>query len=216
MGKIIAIANQKGGVGKTTTTVNLSACVAERGKRVLCIDIDPQGNCTSGVGVDKEAPEHSVYDVLINGVPAGEAAVPAAVENLFVIPARKELSGAEVELVNTMARETVLKRALAGVRGEYDYIFIDCPPSLDLLTINGVDASFVAIAKNGGVNISARSMGALNVQVILEPLGGGGHLTMAGAQLRDCTVKEAEARIRAQIDEYRANQECQEELVGAV
>lgn len=86
----------------------------------------------------------------------------------------------------------------------------------DLLTINGVDASFVAIAKNGGVNISARSMGALNVQVILEPLGGGGHLTMAGAQLRDCTVKEAEARIRAQIDEYRANQECQEELVGAV
>ena len=133
MGKIIAIANQKGGVGKTTTTVNLSACVAERGKRVLCIDIDPQGNCTSGVGVDKEAPEHSVYDVLINGVPAGEAAVPAAVENLFVIPARKELSGAEVELVNTMARETVLKRALAGVRGEYDYIFIDCPPSLGLL-----------------------------------------------------------------------------------
>ena len=86
----------------------------------------------------------------------------------------------------------------------------------DLLTINGVDASFVAIAKNGGVNISARSMGELNVQVILEPLGGGGHLTMAGAQLRDCTVKEAEARIRAQIDEYRANQECQEELVGAV
>ena len=84
------------------------------------------------------------------------------------------------------------------------------------LTIQGVDASFVAIAKNGGVNISARSMGALNVQVILEPLGGGGHLTMAGAQLRDCTVKEAEARIRAQIDEYRANQECQEELVGAV
>ena len=141
MGKIIAIANQKGGVGKTTTTVNLSACVAERGKRVLCIDIDPQGNCTSGVGVDKEAPEYSVYDVLINGVPAGEAAVPAAVENLFVIPARKELSGAEVELVNTMARETVLKRALAGVRGEYDYIFIDCPPSLGLLTVNALTAA---------------------------------------------------------------------------
>ena len=141
MGKIIAIANQKGGVGKTTTTVNLSACVAERGKRVLCIDIDPQGDCTSGAGVDKEAPEYSVYDVLINGVPAGEAAVPAAVENLFVIPARKELSGAEVELVNTMARETVLKRALAGVRREYDYIFIDCPPSLGLLTVNALTAA---------------------------------------------------------------------------
>lgn len=146
MGKIIAIANQKGGVGKTTTTVNLSACVAERGKRVLCIDIDPQGNCTSGVGVDKEAPEYSVYDVLINGVPAGEAAVPAAVENLFVIPARKELSGAEVELVNTMARETVLKRALAGVRGEYDYIFIDCPPSLGLLTVNALTAADTLLA----------------------------------------------------------------------
>ena len=100
MGKIIAIANQKGGVGKTTTTVNLSACVAERGKRVLCIDIDPQGNCTSGAGVDKEAPEHSIYDVLINGVPAGEAAVPGAVEGLFVIPARKELSGAEPSTTN--------------------------------------------------------------------------------------------------------------------
>ena len=136
MGKIIAIANQKGGVGKTTTTVNLSACVAERGKRVLCIDIDPQGNCTSGVGVDKEAPEYSVYDVLINGVPAGEAAVPAAVENLFVIPARKELSGAEVELVNT----------LAGVRGEYDYIFIDCPPSLGLLTVNALTAADTLLA----------------------------------------------------------------------
>ena len=146
MGKIIAVANQKGGVGKTTTSVNLSACVAERGKRVLCIDIDPQGNCTSGVGVDKEAPEYSIYDVLINGVPAREAAVPAAVESLFVIPARKELSGAEVELVNTMARETVLKRALAGVCGEYDYIFIDCPPSLGLLTINALTAADMALA----------------------------------------------------------------------
>lgn len=146
MGKIIAVANQKGGVGKTTTSVNLSACVAERGKWVLCIDIDPQGNCTSGVGVDKEAPEYSIYDVLINGVPAREAAVPAAVENLFVIPARKELSGAEVELVNTMARETVLKRALAGVCGEYDYIFIDCPPSLGLLTINALTAADTLLA----------------------------------------------------------------------
>ncbi len=146
MGKIIAIANQKGGVGKTTTTVNLSACVAERGKRVLCIDIDPQGNCTSGAGVDKEAPEHSIYDVLINGVPAGEAAVPGAVKGLFVIPARKELSGAEVELVNTMARETVLKRALTEVREAYDYIFIDCPPSLGLLTINALTAADTLLA----------------------------------------------------------------------
>ncbi|MBQ3201127.1 MAG: ParA family protein [Clostridia bacterium] len=146
MGKIIAIANQKGGVGKTTTTVNLSACVAEKGKKVLCIDIDPQGNCTSGVGVNKEEPEYSIYDVIINGVSAKEAVVPTVVENLSCIPARKELSGAEVELVNTMARETVLKRALASIREEYDYIFIDCPPSLGLLTINSMTAADTLLA----------------------------------------------------------------------
>ena len=136
MSKIVAIANQKGGVGKTTTTVNLSACVAALGKRVLCIDIDPQGNCTSGLGVDKDAPEHSIYDVMINGVSAAEATVKTPTEGLDLICARKELSGAEVELVNTLARETVLKRALDKVHKNYDYIFIDCPPSLGLLTIN--------------------------------------------------------------------------------
>ena len=141
MSKIIAIANQKGGVGKTTTTVNLSACVAALGKRVLCIDIDPQGNCTSGLGVDKDAPEHSIYDVMINGVSAAEATVKTPTEGLDLICARKELSGAEVELVNTLARETVLKRALDKVRKNYDYIFIDCPPSLELLTINALVAA---------------------------------------------------------------------------
>lgn len=146
MSKIIAIANQKGGVGKTTTTVNLSACVAALGKRVLCIDIDPQGNCTSGLGVDKDSPEFSIYDVLINGVDAAEARVATPTENLELICARKELSGAEVELVNTLARETVLKRALDKVRNEYDYIFIDCPPSLGLLTINALTAADTLLA----------------------------------------------------------------------
>ena len=146
MSKIIAIANQKGGVGKTTTTVNLSACVAALGKRVLCIDIDPQGNCTSGLGVDKDAPEHSIYDVMINGVSAAEATVKTPTEGLDLICARKELSGAEVELVNTLARETVLKRALDKVRKNYDYIFIDCPPSLGLLTINALTAADTLLA----------------------------------------------------------------------
>ena len=146
MAKIIAIANQKGGVGKTTTTVNLSACVAALGKRVLCVDIDPQGNCTSGLGVNKEEPEHSVYDVLINGVNAAEAVVPTVAENLFLLCARKELSGAEVELVNVLSSETVLKRALHSVRGDYDYIFIDCPPSLGLLTINALTAADTLLA----------------------------------------------------------------------
>lgn len=146
MSKIVAIANQKGGVGKTTTTVNLSACVAALGKRVLCIDIDPQGNCTSGLGVDKDAPEHSIYDVMINGVSAAEATVKTPTEGLDLICARKELSGAEVELVNTLARETVLKRALDKVRKSYDYIFIDCPPSLGLLTINALTAADTLLA----------------------------------------------------------------------
>ncbi len=146
MAKIIAIANQKGGVGKTTTTVNLSACVAQAGKRVLCVDIDPQGNSTSGLGLDKDAPEYSVYDVLINGVRVAEAAVHTQVEGLDILPSRKELSGAEVELVSALAREMVLKNALAPVRAQYDYIFIDCPPSLGLLTINALTAADTLLA----------------------------------------------------------------------
>ena len=146
MAKVIAVANQKGGVGKTTTTVNLSACIAAKGKRVLCVDIDPQGNSTTGVGVDKDAPEHSVYDVLINGVSAKEAIVPTVAENLMLIGSRKELSGAEVELVSVLARETVLKRALELVRKDFDFIFIDCPPSLGLLTINALTAADTLLA----------------------------------------------------------------------
>ena len=146
MAKIIAVANQKGGVGKTTTTVNLSACVAELGKRVLCVDIDPQGNCTSGLGVEKDEPEYSVYDVLIDGVAARTAIVPTVAKNVSLLPARKELSGAEVELVGAMARERVLKTALDPVRGDYDYIFIDCPPSLGLLTINALTAADTLLA----------------------------------------------------------------------
>ena len=140
MSKIIAVANQKGGVGKTTTTVNLSACIAQAGKRVLCVDLDPQGNSTSGLGVDKEAPEYSIYDVLINDVAPAQAVVPTQIEGLDLLSSRKELSGAEVELVGALARETVLKRALDTLRSAYDYIFIDCPPSLSLLTLNALAA----------------------------------------------------------------------------
>lgn len=139
--KILAVANQKGGVGKTTTTVNLSACLAQMGKRVLAIDVDPQGNCTSGSGVDKEAAELTVYDVMINGASVKEAIVKTPIENFCLLPSRKELSGAEVELVSRTGREGVLKRALAPVMDDFDFAFIDCPPSLGLLTVNALTAS---------------------------------------------------------------------------
>ena len=141
VGKIIAIANQKGGVGKTTTSVNLSACLAYIGKRVLLVDTDPQGNATSGGGIEKAEVDECIYDILVEDVEPRQVIKPTAVENLFIIPATIQLAGAEIELVPTISREVRLKRALETVKGEYDYIIIDCPPSLGLLTINALTAS---------------------------------------------------------------------------
>ena len=141
MGKIISITNQKGGVGKTTTAINLSACLAQTGKRVLLVDLDPQGNSTSGLGISKKQEILCSYDVLIDGAPAADAIRPTMIDTLFVLPSRIELAGAEVELVSVNAREQRLKRALAPIRGDYDFILIDCPPSLGLLTLNALTAS---------------------------------------------------------------------------
>ncbi|MDQ0856878.1 chromosome partitioning protein [Bacillus sp. V2I10] len=141
VGKIIAIANQKGGVGKTTTSVNLGACLAYIGKRVLLVDVDPQGNATSGIGIEKADVEHCVYDILVDDVDVTEVIKPTAVENLDAIPATIQLAGAEIELVPTISREVRLKRALEKVKHNYDYMIIDCPPSLGLLTINALTAS---------------------------------------------------------------------------
>ena len=140
MGKIIAVTNQKGGVGKTTTSVNLSACLAAAGKRVLLIDIDAQGNATSGLGQSKKA-KYSIYDVLVNETPASEAILHTGYGSLDVLPSSRELSGAEIELVSTPGREQLMRAALEPIRGNYDYILIDCPPSLELLTLNALCAA---------------------------------------------------------------------------
>lgn len=138
MKRIIAIANQKGGVGKSTTAINLSACLAEAGQNVLTIDIDPQGNTTSGLGQDKNSIEHTVYELLLEETQVKECILSNIYENLSLIPANVDLAGAEIELIGLEGKEYILKQAIGEIRDQYDYILIDCPPSLNLLTINAM------------------------------------------------------------------------------
>ena len=138
MGKVIAIVNQKGGVAKTTTAVNLAAALSDKGLRVLLVDMDPQGNATSGLGLERREIEHCVYDVLINDAPVSAVIRASGFPNLDVLPATIQLAGAEVELVNAVSRENKLRRALRPMTPFYDYIFVDCPPSLGLLTVNAL------------------------------------------------------------------------------
>ncbi|MEE8457578.1 MAG: AAA family ATPase [Acidimicrobiia bacterium] len=178
-GTIVAIANQKGGVGKSTTAINLGAGLAFQGERILIIDLDPQGNTSSGLGVDRSTIDTSTYDVLVDGTAVADVLEPTSVRGLHVVPATIELAGAEIELVSMFSRELRLKQALAEVVDDYDFILIDCPPSLGLLTINGLAAAdevlipiqceYYALE---GVSQLTRNIdlvkGSLNPQLVIE------------------------------------------------
>jgi chromosome partitioning protein len=139
--RVIAVANQKGGVGKTTTTINLGACLAELGYRTLVVDLDPQGNASTGLGIDNRGLASSMYHVIMHETPLEDCVEPTALKNLFVAPASLDLAGAEIELVPAFSRENRLRRAIEAVLDDYDYVLIDCPPSLGLLTVNGLNAA---------------------------------------------------------------------------
>ena len=145
MGRVIAITNQKGGVGKTTTSTNLSACLAEIGKKVLVVDIDPQGNATSGLGIEKNELENTIYDLFIGECELEDCLQKDTLENLSVLPSNVNLSGAEIDLIGVEQREFILKKELDKIKDDYDYIIIDCPPSLNILTVNAMTTADTVI-----------------------------------------------------------------------
>jgi chromosome partitioning protein len=195
--RIIAIANQKGGVGKTTTAVNLGAALAESGLRVLVVDLDPQGNASTGLGINPRDVNASIYDVLMHDTPALDAVEPTSLKNLFVIPATLDLAGAEIELVPAFSRELKLKRALDTVRSEYDVVLIDCPPSLGLLTVNGLAAADDVIVPIQCEYYALEGLGQLLRNVALVRSSLNASLDVRGIIL---TMYDARTRLAEQVE----------------
>jgi chromosome partitioning protein len=201
--RVISIANQKGGVGKTTTAVNLGAALAEIGYRVLVVDLDPQGNATTGLGISHRNVEGSIYDVIMNDTPVDDCVEPTSVKNLFVCPATIDLAGAEIELVPAFSRELKLKRALHGARDDYDFTLIDCPPSLGLLTVNGLAASDDVIVPIQCEYYALEGLGQLLRNVALVKSNLNPELEVRGIVL---TMYDARTRLAVQVEqEVRAH-----------
>lgn len=215
--RIIATANQKGGVGKTTTTVNLGACLAELGFRVLLIDLDPQGNATTGLGLNPWAVTTSMYDVLLREVPLEDCVDATSVRNLFVAPANLDLAGAEVELVPAFSRELRLRRAIDSVRADYDYIMIDCPPSLGLLTINALAAASEVLVPIQCEYYALEGLGQLlrNVDLVKKNLNPELEVSSLVLVMFDARTKLAE-QVAREVREHFGDRVCRIMIPRAV
>ncbi len=207
--RLIAVANQKGGVGKTTTTVNLGAAAAEMGHRVLIIDLDPQGNASTGLGINPRTLESSMYDVLLHDVPMDDAIEAAAVRNLFLAPANLDLAGAEIELVPAFSREMRLKNAIAKVSDDFDLILIDCPPSLGLLTVNALAAANEVLVPIQCEYYALEGLGQLlrNVDLVQRNLNADLHLSHIVLVMFDARTNLA-SQVATEVREHFGDLVC--------
>jgi len=209
--RLIAVANQKGGVGKTTTTVNLSACLAEIGRRVLVVDLDPQANATTGLGIDPFAGGVSTYDVLLQNGTIPEGIVPTQIENLWVVPSTLDLAGAEIELVPAFNRERRLEVALAAVYSEFDYVFVDCPPSLGLLTVNALAAAREVMVPIQCEYYALEGLGQLmrNIELVRNSLNNDLDISLIVLVMYDSRTKLS-AQVASEIRSYFGDKVCRQ------
>jgi len=202
--RVIAVANQKGGVGKTTSTINVGACLAELGQRTLIIDLDPQGNASTGLGIENRGLETSMYHVLMHDVPLENCIEPTDVKRLFVAPASLDLAGAEIELVPAFSRETRLKRAIEAIIDDYDYVLIDCPPSLGLLTVNGLSAAHEVLVPIQCEYYALEGLGQLlrNVDLVRRNLNPELHVSTIVCVMYDARTKLADQVVNEVRDHF--------------